>query len=142
MKSAMIDLNVVLDVVQKRVPHFAASAQVMAGARQGVYEGLLPAHALTTIHYIVQKYSDIRVADRTVDWLLTSFGITATRKQEFWRARSLGMKDFEDAVVAASAMAAGCDLIVTRNIADFDRAPIQTLTPEEFLAALELPGTT
>ena len=73
MKSAMIDLNVVLDVAQKRVPHFAASAQVMAGARQGVYEGLL---------------------------------------------------------------------IVTRNIADFDRAPIQTLTPEEFLAALELPGTT
>ncbi len=136
MKKIMIDLNVVLDVVQKREPHFPASAQVLADVRRDVCEGVLSAHTLTTIHYIVQKYSDPRTADKTVDWLLASFEIALVRKQEFLRARTLNMKDFEDAVVTAAALAADCEVIVTRNVADFDNAPIQALTPEEFLAEI------
>ncbi len=137
MKKIMIDLNVVLDVVQKREPHFPASAQVLADVRRDLCEGVLPAHALTTIHYIVQKYSGSQAADKTFGWLLASFTIAPARKQEFLRARTLNMNDFEDAVVATAAMAADCDLIVTRNVADFDHAPIQALTPEEFLADRE-----
>lgn len=134
MTKAMVDLNVVLDVAQKREPHFAASAQVLAMAQRGDCDGMLPAHAITTIHYLVQKYSGVDVADRTVDWLLASFEIAPARTQEFLRARTLGMTDFEDAVVAAAAVTARCDVVVTRNVADFERAPIQAVTPEEFLA--------
>jgi len=137
MKKIMVDLNVVLDVVQKREPHFSASAQVLAKVSQNVCEGLLPAHALTTIHYIVQKYSHVETADKTIDWLLASFKIASACRQDFLRARTLKMHDFEDAVVAAAAIAGDCDLIVTRNVADFDNAPIQVLTPEEFLADIK-----
>ena len=36
----------------------------------------------------------------------------------FRLARTLGMDDFEDAVVAASAKLSGCDYVITRNVQD------------------------
>ena len=52
--------------------------------------------------------------------------------ETFRYARQLCMKDFEDAVVTAIAAKTKCDVIVTRNIADFKRSPIEALLPEEF----------
>jgi hypothetical protein len=52
------------------------------------------------------------------------------------RARSLDFEDFEDAVVATSAEAAGCEVIITRNLTDFASSPVPALTPEEFLLDL------
>ena len=43
-------------------------------------------------------------------------------------------KDFEDALQYFSAVQAGADCIVTRNIKDFDFSTIKVLTPNEFLA--------
>jgi hypothetical protein len=40
----IIDLNVVLDVVQHRGAHYAASADVLSRARTGETEAVLPAH--------------------------------------------------------------------------------------------------
>ncbi len=129
----LIDLNVGLDVVQKREPHYAASAAVLATVTRGKVDALLPAHALTTLHYIVGRYHGRPKADGVVDWLLKHFGIAATGREEIVRARGLHWPDFEDAVVAAAAESAGCAGIVTRNIRDFAGSPVPALTPEEFL---------
>jgi hypothetical protein len=43
------------------------------------------------------------------------------------------ISDFEDGVVASLAELTGCDFIVTRNISDFKKSPVKSLTPEEFL---------
>ena len=40
------------------------------------------------------------------------------------------VKDFEDAVVASTALAGECEMVVTRNVADFAQALIRALTPE------------
>ena len=52
----------------------------------------------------------------------------------FRKAMSLGISDYEDAVVAASAEASKCDYIVTRNLADFAKSNIPAVQPAEFLA--------
>ena len=49
-------------------------------------------------------------------------------------ARLLKFRDYEDAVVAASAQKAGCRYIVTRNPRDFSLSPVPAVTPGEFLA--------
>ena len=61
----------------------------------------------------------------------------AIGRTELLRARALGWADFEDAVVAAAAEAAGCHRILTRNVRDFVRSPVLAVTPEEFLMDLE-----
>jgi predicted nucleic acid-binding protein len=39
-----VDINVLLDVFQKREPHYAASARVLAMIQQGELTGVFPAH--------------------------------------------------------------------------------------------------
>lgn len=132
----MIDLNVALDVVQRRTPHYEASAIVMTKALENDLTGCLPSHALTTLHYIVEKSAGCKKADELIDWLLDRFEIIEEGKNEFVRARSLDMRDFEDASVASAALRGKCDYIITRNIADFMNSPIPALAPEEFLAGI------
>lgn len=132
----MIDLNVLLDVIQKREPHFAASGKVLGLAAKRSIDGHIPAHALTTIHYIVAKYAGDAKAGQTIDWLLSTLKVIPAGQKEFLRARSLTMSDFEDAVVASLAEAGRCRYIVSRNTGDFANSRIPACTPEEFLALL------
>ena len=134
MRKIMIDLNVVLDVIQKREPHYNASAKVLARAHKREFTGVVPSHALTTIHYVVAKYKDNHTAAQTVDWLLAAFEIGTVGKKEFLQARTLKMADFEDAVVVSAALSCDCEMVVTRNVADFTNSLLPALTPEEFLA--------
>ncbi len=131
-----VDLNVLLDVAQHRLPHYQASEEVLHRARLGEHAAVLPGHAITTLHYIMEKYSGTTLANQTIDGLLADFSVHPVDKANFQRARQLPMKDFEDAVVAIVAEATGSQYIVTRNVADFSGAPVSAITPAEFLEEL------
>jgi predicted nucleic acid-binding protein len=130
----MIDLNVILDVIQKREPHFAASAEVCARAIRKDLIGFIPAHAVTTVAYVVRRYAGARKEGDVLDWLLAGFKIAAAGHADLLRARAYQWADFEDAVVASLAEANGCEWIVTRNVRDFKGSAVPAKTPEEFLA--------
>ncbi|MCB2262702.1 MAG: PIN domain-containing protein [Candidatus Thiosymbion ectosymbiont of Robbea hypermnestra] len=134
----MYDLNVLLDVVQKRQPHYRASAEAVSKAVEGAVAAVFPSHGVTTLHYLVGRYATKGRADEIVDWLLARFSIGSTGRAELSRARRMPVRDFEDAVVVAVAESTGCDSLLTRNVADFASAPLRVMTPEEFL--LELSG--
>jgi predicted nucleic acid-binding protein len=131
-----VDLNVLLDVAQNRLPHYQASEEVLHRARLGEFTAVLPGHALTTLHYIIEKYASTAVANQTVDGLLADFTVHPVDKANFQFARQLPLKDFEDAVVAVVAEATGSDFIVTRNAPDFAETSVAAITPFEFLEHL------
>ncbi len=131
---AMVDANVLLDVFQDRHPFYVYSAQVATIVIAGHASGIVPAHVLTTVYYIVAKSSGRTAAIGAVDWILEHFGIADANLGIFQHARRLPMKDFEDAVVVAMAVETGCDIIVTRNVADFANSPVSVVTPPEFFA--------
>lgn len=130
----MLDLNVLLDVVQRREPFYQASASVLSRVIGGEDSGAIPSHAVTTLYYIVQKLSGNQEAGRFVDWLLLHLEIVPQDRAQFIRARSLQISDFEDAALASAAEASRCDLIVSRNVSDFEGSPVPVLTPDELLA--------
>src|SRR5580658_7517879 len=123
-----VDLNVLLDVAQNRLPHYHASEEVLHRARAGEYGAVLPGHAITTLHYIIQKWSGADLANQTIDGLLADFILHPSDKVNFQRARQLPLKDFEDGVVAAVAEASGSDYVVTRNVPDFAGSPVPAIT--------------
>ena len=129
----MLDLNVLLDVLQKREPHFQCSAELLDLVAKGTIHGFVPAHGITTIHYIVAKYADRAKGDEAVDWLLAHTQVIPAAREHFLRARALNLPDFEDGVVAALAESSHCDYVASRNTADFTKSPVPTLTPEELL---------
>lgn len=129
----LFDLNILLDVMQQREVFYAASAAALSKSLNKECEGLVPGHAVTTLHYLLSRYTNKQKADEGVDFLLDNFVVVNAESDTFRNARQLAMKDFEDAVVASIATKAGCDVIVTRNINDFKQSPVPALLPEEFL---------
>ena len=130
----LLDLNVLLDVVQNRAPHYHDSAKVLSLARLGEIQAILPVHTFTTLYYILAKAAGKSKAEQTVDWLLAHFEVAIADKAVLRRARQLPLADFEDAVVASLAQAGQCDHVVTRNVSDFAGSPVPALTPTDFLS--------
>jgi predicted nucleic acid-binding protein len=133
----LIDLNVILDVVQAREPHYRASGALLENVVSDQTQACVSAHAITTLHYLLARYQHAAKANEVVDWLIRRFDIAAIGRDELQRARSLGWSNFEDAVVGAAAESVGCTHIITRNVKDFARSAIPALTPEEFLLLIE-----
>ena len=134
------DINVLLDVFQKREPHYAASACALSRVISGKLEGVFPAHGLTTLYYLVRKRATRPEAEEVIDQVLYYFQIGILRTVEWRRARKLPLSDFEDAVVATVAEDSGSVFILTRNVDDFEGSPVPATTPTAFLSNLILPS--
>jgi len=136
MKRILFDTNVVLDVLLDRQPHVEASAAAWAAVETGISEGMLAAHAVTTLHYLVRKEMGTIKARRIVSALLRVFGVAAVNGAVVQEALQSPFSDFEDAVTAAAARLAGCEYIVTRDPKGFRGSPVRSLTPEAVLPIL------
>jgi predicted nucleic acid-binding protein len=137
MKTILFDTNVVLDVLLDRKPHAEASAAAWAAVETGVVEGMLAAHALTTIHYLIQREIGGVKASRIISSILRVFGVAAVDGTVLQEALQLSFPDFEDAVTAAAARQARCDCIVTRDPKGFRGSPVRSLTPDAVTPLLE-----
>jgi len=135
-KRILFDTNVVLDVLLDRQPHVEASAAAWAAVEAGKSEGLLAAHAVTTIHYLVRKELGNARARRILSAILDVFGVAAVDGAVIQEALQLPFSDFEDAVTAAAARSAGCDCIVTRDPRGFRGSPIRCLAPDAVIPLL------
>ena len=134
-----LDLNVFLDVFENRQPHFADSAQVMSLVRSGAISGVVPAHGITTIYYLVRKHASRPGAEAAVDQILGCFEIGNLDAAGWRRARLLPIDDLEDAAVAVAAESTNSAFVVTRNPADFARSAVPAITPADFLAQFGMP---
>ena len=76
------------------------------------------------------------MARDTTEALLSVFDVAPVDGGVLSSALGLGFADFEDAVTAAAARRARCDVIVTRNPRDFARSPVRVLAPAEAEALL------
>ena len=65
--------------------------------------------------------------------MLNLFDLIDTAGMDCRRAISSEMSDFEDAVMAESALRSGMDYIMTRNSRDYRRSPVPICTPGELL---------
>jgi predicted nucleic acid-binding protein len=130
MKRILFDVNVVLDVLLDRKPHAEASSAAWAAVEIGMAQGLLAAHGVTTIHYLVQKETGTAKAKGILSRILKVFGVAAVDGAVIQEALQLSCSDFEDAVTATAARLASCDYIVTRDPKGFRGSAVRALTPE------------
>jgi predicted nucleic acid-binding protein len=137
----LVDANVCLDMLLGRAPFGESSARVWSLVEERKVEGLVPAHVVTTVHYLVSKERDRATGRRFVADLMRVFRVAAVSEAVLKRALDLDFTDFEDAVCAAAAEGAGCDLVVTRNGKDFGSSPITAVDPITALALVEGGGS-
>ncbi len=129
----LLDLNVMLDFLQRREPFFADAASIVDAVLYGNIVGVLSSYEVTTLSYFLEKGATKDRVSSTLRWLLETFEIAPLNKEMLDSALELQFPDFEDAVAIISAMRVECSHIITRNTRDFIGAPIRVLNPAEFM---------
>lgn len=132
----LIDTNIILDVLTKRVPFYIDSAKVWTLVREGIIEGCISAISVNNLYYIVNKLEGQKAAKSFVDQLLEDFEIIALTKNILKQARTIPQKDFEDSIQYFSAINEGCECIVTRDKKDFPSIGIKIISPAELLTEI------
>lgn len=136
MKRLLLDLNVFLDVILDRPPDADIAAALWAAIERGQGQGMIPAHGVTTIFYLLEKSRGAAFAREGVDRLIRVFNVAPVDDGVVRRALALAWSDFEDAVCAAAAEATGCDALVTRDPSGYPNAPLPVIDPAAALSWL------
>ena len=131
-----IDLNIILDVLQKREPFYEASAQLLATVETGMIEGFIAAHSITTLFYLIQKDKSSAEARANITNLLQFLKIAPVNQSTIDQALNLDYSDFEDAVQMISALQCKAECLLTRIISDYQPPLLPVLKPVDFLGTL------
>jgi predicted nucleic acid-binding protein len=130
MKRVLVDVNVILDVLLDRPPHNVASRAIWAAIELRSAQGFLAAHAVTTLDYLMRKELGAAGSRRALRALLRIFTVAGVDHPVIQSALDAHATDFDDSVTAVAALAAQCDLIVTRDPKGFRGSVVPVLTPE------------
>lgn len=139
-RRVLVDLNVILDVLLDRAPHADAAASLWAAVEAGEGEGLLAAPVVTTLHYLATRSGGREFGNRCVADVLSVFSVAPVDAAVLAEALVMEWDDFEDAVCAAAARSAGCDMIATRDPRGFKKSSCPALAPKEALVAIRAPA--
>jgi len=128
-----LDTNVLLDVLAQRAPWVTDAAALLSLVDTGQVEGVVAAHAVTTLHYFLRKHLGREKASATLVELVDLVTIATVDESVIQKGLGFGWQDFEDAIQAVCALQAGADYFVTRNRQDFSALSIPVVTPSEVL---------
>lgn len=129
-----MDANVVLDVLARREPFFSDSVQVLSLAENGAFEGIIAAHTVTTLFYLLNRKVGSAQARSSLLDLLRIVEVTAVDQDRILQAFAMNWADFEDALQAACAAKSDAGYLITRDHRGFSAANVTVLSPAEFLA--------
>ena len=130
----LVDINVMLDVFQKRQAFYTHSLAVMNEVMSGSLKGICASHGLATLFYMIEKQAATVDAEKAIDEVLLHYAVIGLSTADWKNARQLSMPDFEDAGIAITAQKAGAAFIITRNEADFAGTPVPAISPATFLS--------
>jgi predicted nucleic acid-binding protein len=129
----LLDLNILLDVLQKREPFFKDSSLVLSLIEEGTIDGFISAHSVTTLMYLLAKDKSIDLAKIVLTSLLQFLKVIRVDQSTIEQALNLPYKDFEDAVQMIAALQSRLDFLVTRNPRDYPHPAVPVLQPVELL---------
>lgn len=132
----LLDTNVLLDVVLDRAPWADDATRLLQRIHEGAARGFVASHALTTVHYVVERDAGRARATTAVSDFMELLDVVPLDASDFQRALALDLRDFEDAVQVAACLKAEADVLVTRNPRDFRHAPVEIRSAADVLPIL------
>ena len=134
---AVLDTCVVIDALQGREPFREDAQAIILAAANRSFDAFLTAKSVTDAYYLLHRHthSDAETR-RLLNRLLSLFELADTAGIDCRRAISSQLSDYEDAVMAETALRCGMDCIITRNEKDYKASPVPVYTPGEFLRRL------
>ena len=132
--TVLIDLNILLDVLQKREPFYETSARLLALIETGKIKGFIASHSITTLFYLIKKDRSTAEAKAIITNLLQFIKVATVDQSTIEQALNLDYPDYEDAVQMISAVQCKADYLITRNCKDYQPPLLSVLQPVDFLS--------
>jgi len=136
--TALLDINVILDVLLARPPWVTHSQALWQACDEARLGGHIAAASLPTIFYLVRRSAGVHKAWDAVKVCLDAFQVCPITTESLRLATTLPGSDFEDNLQIACATLAGLDAIITRDPRGFTGSKVPVMTPAELLHHLAL----
>lgn len=136
MKKVLIDLNIIIDMLNKRDDHESALIVFDKCVRKEI-KGFVCSHEITTLSYFLEreKYNGMK-RNKIISKLLDNLSVLTANEEILRKALVSELDDYEDAVIDELALKEGVDFVVTRNLKDFKDSRNQIYTAKELLDVL------
>jgi len=138
LKTVLCDINFILDIFLKRKPFYFSAARLFKKIEDKEVKGYLCVLSFPTLFYLLSKELSKEKALKTLEKIRIVFSVAAVDQKVIDLSLTADFQDFEDAIQYYSAIQAKADCIITRNKSDYLDKKIPALTPEEFLALIEI----
>jgi predicted nucleic acid-binding protein len=133
MKKALIDINIIIDMLNGREHHMNA-AKIFDACINRRLDGYLCSHEITTLSYFIEKYKfSYDKKNLIIMTLLDSFTILPATEIVLRKALTSPINDYGDAVIDVSVSQNELDYIVTNNLKDFKKGFNTCLTADQML---------
>lgn len=132
----LIDANVLLDIIMKRLEFIKDSSVIWKLCETGKVKGYISSLTIASIVDIMQKEMDSQKIEEVLSMLSMIFEFTDLCVSDIQQAARMQWNDYEDAIQSATAQRIHADFIITRNIKDFAKSKILAFTPAELLARI------
>ena len=130
----LIDGNIILDVLQKREPHFEDSAKIWKLCETEQAQGYVSVLTFANLVYVMRRELDPEQIEDVRKGLALIFRFTELTAADIANAAGMRWDDFEDALQAVTAERVHADYLITRNIKDFKKSKVTAFSPTEFLS--------
>ncbi|MDF1572278.1 MAG: PIN domain-containing protein [Bacteroidales bacterium] len=138
MKKLFIDTNIVIDLLSRREPYFAASAMLFSLADKKQIELTISSLSIANTSYVLLRQMDANKAKSILRKLRLIVTILPLDDKIVGLAlNDENFSDFEDALQYFSALENGQDLIITRNLKDFKHSKLPVMTAQQFIETIE-----
>ena len=135
----LFDTNILLDIALNRTPFVEHAALLWRLAEQKEITACLSNTSVTDIFYIVNKHAGKEKARGFIADILDTFKLVDIDEEGFRQALAEDMADFEDAVQYVICTRNGCDVLATRNKADYGKRS-EVLDPAELIERIKTAG--
>lgn len=131
---AFLDTNILLDALVVRTdPKFSENAEIILGfGENGTLDLCMSVLSIPTIAYVLKNMT----ADKkkaVIQDLTSIVKVLPSLPEHVTNMLDSPMKDIEDALQAESAKEGQCDIIITRDTADFRQAGLPVISPDELI---------
>ncbi|MFY9150880.1 MAG: PIN domain-containing protein [Prolixibacteraceae bacterium] len=134
MKNLFLDTNIVIDLLAKREPFYNAAAQIFSLADRKKLKICVSALTFANLNYILLKGRKPEEAKLILRKLKMLVSIVSLDEKIIGLANNdIDFNDYEDEMQYYSALEFGANLIITRNLKDFQKSKLPVLTAEQFL---------
>ena len=130
-----LDVNIVIDFLANRTPHGASAKELFRLIEHEVYEAYVSTISFATANYLLGLYGKKGKELAELRKLNTLVRVAVVTEKCLDQAlNGDAFPDVEDGMQYFAAIAAGCEMIISRDATGFASSSIPVLTAEQFLA--------